>query len=339
MRPVPAPGVSWPPAVVLLALLLPGCAPTDAGQAEEAPPAEAPSQLRPEATEGWPAASDSIAGTPWTRRDWEIFEATLRRAHQEGLDTLPLGEAVAAMGRYFVGSPYVPRTLEVPGPERLVVNLRGLDCVTFVENVLALTRFSRVHGPEALEDPDRARALYERDLATLRYRRGEPAGYASRLHYFSEWLALHAGAGRLDLETRTLGGAPDPEPIDFMSSHADAYDQLADADALAAIRDVEARLNARPPRVVVPQERIADVAAGIRTGDVIAATSTVAGLDVAHTGLAVWVDGELHLLHAPLVGSTVVLSDRTLAERIAAIGSQDGIMVGRPGGPWFGEDG
>ena len=297
------------------------------------------SELRPEATEGWPAPADSIPGTPWTHQDWEIFSATIRTAEAAGLDTLPLGEAVGAMGRLFLGSPYVPRTLEVPGPERLVVNLRGLDCVTFVENVLALTRFSRVHGAAALQDPERARGLYEDDLAALRYRDGEPAGYASRLHYFSDWLASNAERGRVSIETPALGGTPDPEPIDFMSTHAEAYDQLSDPEAVEAIRRVESELNARGPRNVLGEGRIATAAAGIRTGDVIAATSTVEGLDVAHTGLAVRIDGRLHLLHAPLVGSTVVLSERPLAERILAIGSQDGIMVARPGGSWFGEGG
>jgi hypothetical protein len=291
--------------------------------------------VRPEATEAWPEAAYSIPGTAWTREDWEIFQRTIRTAAEEGLDTLPLGEAVAEMGRLFLGSPYVPRTLEVPGPERLVVNLRGLDCVTFVENALALTRFSRLHGPGALEDPARARRLYEADLATLRYRDAAPDGYASRIHYFSEWLQRNDGDGRVHILSDLPGTAEDGEPIDFMSTHAEAYDQLADAETLARIREVEGALNERSPRPWVPEARIPEAASGIRTGDVIAATSTVRGLDVAHTGIAVWVDDRLHLLHAPLVGSTVVLSERPLADRIQGIGSQDGIMVARPGGSWW----
>lgn len=324
---------------VLTALCVTGCTPSQGEGQDDAPGAAVSEDIRPEATGDWPAPGDSIPGTPWTHQDWDIFQATLARAGEAGLDTLPLGEAVAAMGRLFLGSPYIPRTLEVPGPERLVVNLRGLDCVTFVENVLALTRFSRVHGVAALSDPARARALYESDLAALRYRGGEPAGYPSRLHYFSEWLALNAESGRVAMETPGLGGMPDPESIDFMSTHAEAYTQLADPEALEAIREIEANLNGRGPRIVLPEDRIAAAATGIRTGDVIAATSTVQGLDVAHTGLAVWIDDRLHLMHAPLVGSTVVLSERPLAERILQIGSQDGIMVARPGGPWFGEGG
>jgi len=42
------------------------------------------------------------------------------------------------------------------------------------------------------------------------------------------------------------------------------------------------------------------------------------------------VDGELHLLHAPLVGDSVEISQVSLAERIQGLSGQDGIMVARP---------
>ena len=102
------------------------------------------------------------------------------------------------------------------------------------------------------------------------------------------------------------------------------------SSALAEVRTAEARLNAGPARLVLPKERIAAVADSIHDGDVIAAASTVAGLDVVHTGFAVWDAGRLHLLHAPLKGSSVELSALPLAERILAIGTQRGIMVARP---------
>ena len=42
-----------------------------------------------------------------------------------------------------------------------------------------------------------------------------------------------------------------------------------------------------------------------------------------------WQDGRLHLLHAPLVGRSVEISEVPLADRIPGIGGQDGIMVAR----------
>ncbi len=118
-------------------------------------------------------------------------------------------------------------------------------------------------------------------------------------------------------------------PIDFMSTHPDAYHQLSDAAVLEAIRAAEGALN-RGERYYLPQDDLTRWVDSIRHGDIIAATSTVAGLDVAHTGIAFRVGSELHLLHAPLTGGVVEISPLPLAARILGFSSQDGIMVARP---------
>ncbi len=270
------------------------------------------------------------AGSAWLDEDWRIFESKVRFADEAGLADLSMGETAARIGETFVGTEYIPATLEQPGPESLVINFRALDCVTFVENVLAIARFARKHGAEALSDRAAAEAAYERYLTELRYRGGVLDGYPSRLHYFSEWLTDNESAGLVRVVTSELEPARDAEPVNFMSRHPDAYRQLADPEVLAAIEEMETRLNAGGPRLYVPEDRLADVADGIMNGDVIAVRSTLAGLDIAHTGLAFWKDGNLHLLHAPLVGDSVEVSERPLAERIVGLGSQDGVMVARP---------
>ena len=92
----------------------------------------------------------------------------------------------------------------------------------------------------------------------------------------------------------------------------------------------------------IPKDAIAGMVNGIRDGDIIAAASTVAGLDVSHTGFAIWKDGELHLMHAPLTGSPVEISPaparRADQGRSAASGaswSHASMMNGwlRPPGP------
>jgi hypothetical protein len=266
---------------------------------------------------------------PWLDEDWRIFDQKVRWAVAQGLDTVPLATAMAEIGRSFVGTAYVPRTLEVDGPERLVINFRGLDCVTFVENAFALARFVGAGGIERLASRPAAEAAYAGLLVELRYRDGIIGGYPSRLHYFSDWVADNARRGLVRDISGSLGGERDQDPIDFMSTHPDAYRQLADPANLDAVRETEVQLNARG-RAFVPEDGIARAASGIRDGDIIAATSTVAGLDVAHTGLALWVDGALHLLHAPLVGDSVEISTMPLADRILGIEGQDGIIVARP---------
>lgn len=292
-----------------LALCLLGCA--DAPVADEETPAP-PGSATPE------GQAMDVAITP---EDSVIFRETMVWAGGAGLDTVPLGEAVVAFGRRFVGAPYVPGSLDPPGPERLVVNLRSFDCVTFLETALALARIHRA-GEPTLD-------AYARELARIRYRTGQTIGYPSRLHYFSDWIATNEEKGLVSDLTRELGGVRDEEPISFMTLHPEAYRQLADSALLEEIREIEATLNTRP-RWIIPQERIGEQAGGIQNGDVIAAASTAPGLDIAHTGLAIWQDGRLHLMHAPLVGDSVEISPAPLAERILGIRAQDGIMVARP---------
>jgi len=268
----------------------------------------------------------------WVDEDWDVFATTVLAAADAGLDTLPMGELMAEVGRGLVGTAYVPRTLEVDGPERLVVNLRGLDCVTFVENVYALSALLKTDVVSRLDNRGAVEGEYERALRALRYRGNVIDGYPSRLHYFTDWIADNEQKQLLTDITVALGGILDPEPIDFMSTHSDAYRQLDDVENLEAIHGTEVALNARA-RHFIPEADIQGVAREIRNGDIVAATSTVAGLDVAHTGLALWVDGELRLLHAPLVGEAIQISESSLADRILRIEGQDGILVARPTEP------
>ena len=277
--------------------------------------------------------SGAPSGTAsWQDQDWDVFASTVRTAEAEGLAALPMGDLMAEIGQGLVGTAYVPHTLEVDGPERLVINFRGLDCVTFVENVHALATVIKAGASARLDDRGWVEGEYERAVQSLRYRNGFIGGYSSRLHYFTDWIADAQRKLLVTDITRELGGVPDREPIDFMSTHPDAYRQLSDLDVFEDIVRAESRLNGQG-RYFIPERQIEDVEAEIRSGDIIAATSTVEGLDVAHTGLALWVDGTLRLLHAPLVGEAVQISETSLAERITRIEGQDGIIVARPHEP------
>ena len=279
-------------------------------------------EARSDAVVPVPAAESeaAVTGARPLERERAIFERTIARARQQGVDSLPIGERVVAIGRWFVGSPYVPGTLEVE-PERLVVNLEQFDCVTYVESMLALAR--------ALDHAEPTFDGFLDELRRIRYRRGELAGYPSRLHYFSDWITDNAALGIVRDLTAELGGVALNERIDFMTSNRELYAGLADDRVYEEMRAVEAAISEQALHYI-PKSRIRDVAAQIRNGDIIAATSAVEGLDVAHTGFAIWIDGELHFMNAPLVGRSVEISELPLVERIQAITAQDGIMVARP---------
>lgn len=286
-------------------------------------------RVRPERVENELTRGDTVPGHPsWTRQDLAVLEATVAWARRAGIDTLPVGERVARIGQRFVGAPYVPQTLDPPGPERLVVNLRAFDCVTFVESALTLAHV--VTRPAGAGDGSEAlMRAYEEILTSLRYRHGRLEGYPSRLHYFSEWISDNETKGYVEDVTAELGGVPDAEPLTFMTEHRDAYRQLGDRAHFAAVVEIEARL-ADVPRHVIPEDRVKALEDRVRSGDVIAATSTLPGLDVAHTGIAVRRNGVLRLMHAPLVGEAVQVSESSLGERLLGLSAQDGIMVARP---------
>jgi hypothetical protein len=297
-------------ALVAMLLAAVGCNGQPGTDRDAAPPAE-------------PTAERTTAALPFeaTAEDSAIFAETIAWAYDAGLADQPIGDIIVAIAERFVGAPYEPNPLEFVGEERLIINLRIFDCVTLVESVLAMARLVR--------DGRRDFADFRTELQRIRYRDGIIDGYISRLHYFSDWIADNEQRGMLRDVTAEVGGERTAEPIDFMSRNPDAYRQLSDPVVLDAVRAMEARISERE-RYVIPQARIGALAARIRAGDIIAATSSVRGLDIAHTGFAYWRDGQLHLLHAPLVGTVVEISTQPLAERIQRIRTQDGITVARP---------
>ena len=243
----------------------------------------------------------------------------------------PLGRAATRVGELAAGTPYVPATLEAylraggrpADTEPLTLSLTRFDCVTLVESCLAV---ARVAGDESAPTWER----FGREIERMRYRGGERRGYASRLHYFSEWIADGEKRGMVRSLGEELDGVEDGRPLRFMTEHRGSYPGLADAAVFGEIAGIERRLNERPRRVV-PAARIPEVADRIESGDVLAFATAIPGLDVTHAAFAYrGADGILRVLHAPLSGGVVEVTRATLLDYVAAIRRSSGIMVARP---------
>jgi hypothetical protein len=204
------------------------------------------------------------------------------------------------------------------------VNLQGLDCTTFVENVLALSRCIKL-GQTTFDD-------FTKQLQLIRYRSGKIEGYPSRLHYFTDWIGDNERKGIVRDITRDLGGVPLVKVIDFMSTHPKSYPQLSDKSAVDAIRATELRLSSAA-HTYLPKAAIREAQNKLRSGDIIAIATTIPGLDVSHTGLVFVKEGKPYYLHAPLSGGAVRVSQSSLADYLAGAGKQTGIIVARPMGP------
>ncbi len=232
------------------------------------------------------------------------------------------GAGLAALaGLRFLGAPYAPAPLERKGHgEPLVINLRAFDCFTFVESMtaLALTIRTGERTPEAFA------GILER----LRYRRGIRGDYASRLHYFTDWLGDNRRLGILCDVSRELGGRPLLKPVRYMTDHPGSYPPLADRLLTAEMRRAERNLSRRK-RYYLGKAAIAKAESLIREGDVIGITAAAKGLDVIHTGLAVKKEGRVHLLHASRRAGVVVITKETLHRYVTDRSDATGIVVGR----------
>ena len=243
-------------------------------------------------------------------------------AEIEGMFQGNFGETMVNVGKTFMKTPYVAKTLEIGDTETLVVNLHGLDCTTFIENVLDLSKL--------LRQDDLSFDAFVKNLEVIRYKDGKLDGYASRLHYFSEWIANNAEKGLLKDITGEIGGAEITKDINFMSTHRDLYPFLADDVNYSKIKASENYLNSQAI-CVLTQDEIAKNEHLIQSGDIIALATSINGLDVTHTGIATREkDGRIHLLHASTGLMQVEVSKLPLADYLKGIKSNTGIMVARP---------
>ena len=253
-------------------------------------------------------------------KDKKAFDA--KTIEIEGLSAADFGETVVAVGKTFKGIPYVAKTLEIGAVESLVVNLQGLDCTTYVENVLAFSTL--------LKNNDSDFNSFTDILEKIRYKDGKLDGYGSRLHYFTEWIRNNEQKGLIKDITAEIGGIPIEKEINFMGTHRELYPFLKDDKNFEKILVTEKEL-AKNPFCYLPQDQIESNEHFIQTGDIIALATSINGLDVTHTGIATReTDGRIHLLHASTGSMQVEVTKKPLSEYLKGVKKNIGIVVARP---------
>lgn len=229
--------------------------------------------------------------------------------------------------------PYVASTLEpdtLPADpashvEPLVVRLDAVDCTTFVEYVSAALL---AHAP----CPDAQDSLFLHYLQALRYRGGIRGNYATRKHYFSEWISDGEAQGLLAEVTATLQGSePLHQPLFFMTRNVRFYPQLQACHLLQqTMREVEERLSAQSLHYI-PSAQIHRAYPQLQHGDIVAFVTDTPGLDVQHVGF-VWrpqTEATPRLLHASSARKCVTLDETTLQDYALRVKHCIGIRVVR----------
>lgn len=234
---------------------------------------------------------------------------------------LSTGELALKIGNDFKGTPYVGKTLDLTVEEDLVVNLRELDCTTFVENCLAIARTIK-SGKLTFES-------FTSELEKIRYRNGQLNGYVSRLHYFGEWIVNNAEKGIVEDMSMKIGGVKCPILLNFMSTHPDSYPQLAANPALIKeIQEIELKVSAQS-YFFIPKEKIAAYENKIMDGDLVAFVTKIPGMDVSHVGILFNKDGRIFLLNASMSGGKVETTNVPLADYLKNSKFTTGIFVVR----------
>ncbi|NVK51120.1 MAG: DUF1460 domain-containing protein [Cyclobacteriaceae bacterium] len=248
------------------------------------------------------------------------LEKALDLLEDLGSERLTINELVVEIGKHFQGTPYVEKTLEIPGPEQLVIDLQGVDCTTYLETVVTLARMAA----EEKHDFE----TFEKELENLRYRNGKNEGYASRLHYFSDWIAVNQDKGILKDITKEIGGIPYENHPTFMTENPQFYPQLSNRENVEQLQNIEASIRLRD-YFFIPKEKISELENLIQSGDLIAITTSISNLDMVHVGFAVEQNGRIHLMHASSANQEVEISEKSLHDYLAGNRSQSGIMVAR----------
>lgn len=229
-----------------------------------------------------------------------------------------LNDYMVVLGKSFEGTPYLSGTLE-GSPEELRVNLQGMDCVSFVENVAALT--------QTLGERRTSWIDFIYNLERLRYRNGIMDGYSSRLHYFSDWVVDNSHRGNItEVTDRIANASYQVKTLDFMTQNRDKYEALSDSTEFERMKN--AQVGFRSHRF--PYIKSTNVgSAKILPGDIIAIVSKTPGLDVSHVGIAAEVNGKIHLLHASSKEGKVCVSSIPLTDYLKRNRNAMGIRVVR----------
>ena len=266
------------------------------------------------------ATTDSIAyhnHSADTAAIIKILDATRKAAIESPADRLVF------VAQQLIGAPYKSATLE-GDTELLRINMSAFDCTTLVETAIALSQTAAVDTASIDE--------FATNLCNIRYRGGVVDGYASRLHYVSDWIADNAERGNFtEVTTQFPKPSRDIKTINYMSAHSRNYPALANSDSLVnCIKEIEAKYNNYRYHYIQPAILNADFAMKwFKSGDIVLFTTATKGLDVSHMGIIVVERGIPFFIHASTKARMVVFERQSLYNYVMSNNVINGVRIVR----------
>ena len=260
------------------------------------------------------------AGPQYTRQDSLKAVQLMKNAASQPSGT----NLIIYIAEQLKGIPYVAHTLEPNNNERLIINLRQLDCTTFVEEVAALYL--------CVKERKTTFADYCKMLQILRYEGGAEPHYTKRLHYYSSWIE-----DKKSMDICKEIQSPNPPftkvqrlSLNWMTTHVNDYRMLKNNPSwVPQIRKMEQKMEGRQYRYI-PKEQIKNTRLlrnTIKDGDIIAIITNKKGLDTQHLGFALWHKDGLHLLNASSIHKKVIDEPMTLRTYLYKHPSMPGVRI------------
>jgi hypothetical protein len=257
------------------------------------------------------------------------FRSIVAKAERENWRELPIGDRTVRVARELTGSPYVNYSLEVDNCiESPVVNLNAMDCWTFYENSLAISRMLTFkQGPYRPEDMLQM-------IEIERYRNGTCTGnYLSRMHQLED--VFHDNQRRglaTNITPRLHGSVRIKREIHEMTVQWRNYRYLKHNPSLIApMGKIEASVS-KLPVYHVPKEKVRAAEAYLQNGDICAITTHDANAYTSHVGLIVKIHGRAYFTHATSERSKgrMIIIDRPVSDYLYESRKHAGMIICRP---------
>lgn len=202
---------------------------------------------------------------------WTIKK--LQRILHKSSQITDIGECIGFLSKKFIGVNYKKSTLigEMKTKEVLVINLKEVDCFTFIDYIEAM----RLSG-SFLE--------FKENLKRVRYHSGI-VSYEERNHFFTDWISSNSGL--VSDVTEKIGGKKTLKTLKVLNIKKDGTYYL---------QGIQPR-----KRIIkyIPTDSInTQVLKRLKTGDYIGIYSKKKGLDVSHVGIIIKAKNKIYLRHA-----------------------------------------
>ena len=214
------------------------------------------------------------------------------------------------IGQYFKGVPYLSNRLSKSNPEKMYYSFSDFDCVTYVENVLALYY------------SEGANAKFIKNLINIRY--DDTVSYENRNHYLTKGLQKMVALNILSPINNQFNSKLIQKNVNYLSKHVSSHNIN-----MARIINIEKSISQKN-MYYFDSTKDLEINDLIKNGDVIAFVSSRNDLDFQHVGFVHFKNNKKYILHASQEKKIVCISDVTIDQYILKNKKITGFQIYRP---------